>query len=251
MRTALGSRMIPAGFCLLFLLALPLTAGPITNFYSIDYPGAIRTDAYKVNDYHQVVGAYQDAGGAFHGYIFDYGHQTFTPLDFPRSNRTLAYGINDNGEVSGYYRDSGNVVHGFRYSGGVWTSIDFPGSTRTFIYGDASDSLVGRYRDSNMVFHPFICTRNSGCSAWPDYPGASSTVPYAINDSGTSVGYWADSTGSVYNGYSYDGSTFALGAYPGALATFAEGINNSGDVVGAWGGTDTLYHGFLYRGGVY
>jgi uncharacterized membrane protein len=78
-----------------------------------------------------------------------------------------------------------------------------------------------------------------------NYPGGKTTIAFDINDVGTIVGSYYDSSGSEH-GFLYDGIDFTTFDYPGADWTEAAGINQAGDVVGYYGyNTDNLMHGFL------
>lgn len=79
------------------------------TFREVKFPGAIRTKALGLNDQGEVVGAYFDSSGVFHGYLLRQGN--FTTVDPPNSTRTEATGINNAGIISGYLTDSNNLVH--------------------------------------------------------------------------------------------------------------------------------------------
>ena len=68
-----------------------------------------------------------------------------------------------------------------------------------------------------------------------DFPGASKTQAYGINDSGQIVGGF-----NFYNplGFLYAGGVFTGLTFPGSEATAAYDINNSGTIVGYYS-----YHG--------
>lgn len=77
-----------------------------------------------------------------------------------------------------------------------------------------------------------------------DFPGASRTNVYGINDAGVVVGWYTDDL--VYSGFLYNGSTFTSLQVPGAYFTDALGINNAGMIVGEY--RDGYNHGFFYDG---
>jgi probable HAF family extracellular repeat protein len=82
-----------------------------------------------------------------------------------------------------------------------------------------------------------------------NYPDASQTVAFGINNSGSIVGYYRDAIGHTH-GFLYEGGTFSSIDFPGASETYAVGINNSGDLVGWY--ALTIHgpgRGFLYSGG--
>lgn len=79
-----------------------------------------------------------------------------------------------------------------------------------------------------------------------DFPSASLTEVYGINDSSTAVGRYRDATGD--HGFVYSGGNFTPFDIPNAFGTITWGINNSDDIVGLYsdaaGG-----HGFVYSEG--
>ena len=84
------------------------------SFITIDYPGAVTTKAFGINEAGQIVGGFINVGD-WHGYLLSGG--SFTPIDVPRSDSTRAFAINAAGEIAGEFVD-GTGRHGFRFSGG-------------------------------------------------------------------------------------------------------------------------------------
>lgn len=81
------------------------------EFIPFDYPDALSTAAWDVNPSGAIVGVYQDAKGAAHGFLLDDGE--FTSIDFPDALETRAFGINARGDVAGSYVDAAKRTHGF------------------------------------------------------------------------------------------------------------------------------------------
>jgi hypothetical protein len=71
-----------------------------------------------------------------------------------------------------------------------------------------------------------------------DFPGASDTIAYGINESGTVVGYWdlLDPNGNLlaFHGFKWQDGAFTQVDFPGAVDTAVFGINARGDLVGGW-----------------
>src|SRR5256886_13193716 len=72
-----------------------------------------------------------------------------------------------------------------------------------------------------------------------DVPGAPCTLPFAINNGGQIVGYYAETCTAVgpypngpVHGFLLDRGTFTTIDFPGATSTRAHGINNGGQIVG-------------------
>jgi|GEM_PF-2562755 len=219
-------------------------------FTSMDYPNAVETMIYDINNSGQTVGAYIDAGGECHGFFHD--GTTFTSIDYPDAEETRAYGLNEGGEIVGQYADAGGLVHGFLYDGTGFTSIDHPDATETMAYGiNDSGQIVGSY-----YFYNYDVTEEEiHCGFLYDgagftiifHSGATKTMAYDINDSGRIVGGYYDASGEQHGflyDVLYDGTSVSLFDYPGGGDTVVLGINQAGAITGSYGGGDE--HGFFY-----
>lgn len=84
-----------------------------------------------------------------------------------------------------------------------------------------------------------------------NFPGADSTTPTGVNDSGKVVGYWQDNNNNLH-GFSWDGANYTNVDYPGASDTEALGINNAGEISGVyWTNAGGSAHGFTLSDGTY
>lgn len=83
-----------------------------------------------------------------------------------------------------------------------------------------------------------------------DVPGASATIPQAINASGQIVGYTLDSLGARH-AFLLSGGSFTTLGLPGWTSAQASGINNAGQIVGFYFDQASTVHGFLLSGGTY
>ncbi|HET9181517.1 MAG TPA: hypothetical protein VFP59_05240 [Candidatus Angelobacter sp.] len=83
-----------------------------------------------------------------------------------------------------------------------------------------------------------------------DVPGAISTAPTGISNSGTIVGQVQDASG-VFHGFLADQNGVVIGTFdfPGAARTLPNGINEKGDIVGSYANEDGIPHGFILRNG--
>jgi hypothetical protein len=78
----------------------------------LDYSGSTATQALGINSKSEIVGSYNDAAGAMHG--FAYVNGTWTSLDDPNGvGITLVNGVNDSGTIVGFYAVSGTINTGF------------------------------------------------------------------------------------------------------------------------------------------
>jgi len=89
-----------------------LADGTLTT---LDPPGSTSTQAFGLNNRGQVVGAYLDAAGNTHGFVYRDGR--FQSVDDPQGvNNTLINGINPRGQIVGFYGPDacgGDVCNGF------------------------------------------------------------------------------------------------------------------------------------------
>src|SRR5262249_25707616 len=135
------------------------------HFATIDVPGSLITETFRINNRGQIVGANLVASGSlFHGFLYDDGLFTTIDLPFPGLIDDSALGINDLGQIVGSYQSTNaqgaRGLHGFLDDHGRFTTIDVPG---------------GSIRPS--------------ASAWD------------INNKGQIVGDYVDFTGSRYLGF--------------------------------------------------
>lgn len=126
----------------------------------------------------------------------------------------------------------------------TYTNISVPGSIFTEATGVSSNNVVGIYYSSDRIVHGF----SQGQSGFQtlDYPGASLTEPFDINDSGLITGY--ATAGSTF-GFVRTGGGFNAYSVPGSLITQAYGLNGNGDIVGHYLAKDGSGHGFKLSGG--
>jgi len=153
--------------------------------------------------------------------------------------------INNSGQIVGYYVDSAGTPHGFlRATDGTITTIDVPGATATIAASISNTGwIVGSYANSGTTVGEIVGqTVNHGFTLSPDgktlttfdVPGASTTVPIAVNSSGLVVGQCSLAS-DPYVGVlgfmmSPDGKTFTT--FSAVDNTYPAGMNDNGDVVG-------------------
>ena len=161
---------------------------------SIDYPGAVFTEAIDINDSGLVAGWYGDTT-TDHG--FTYNGSKFTKIDYPGSIGTAAYGINSAGEIVGVWFDQSSNEHSFSLSGGTFTSLDYPGGRITQASGiNDSGEIAGTYRDSNNAVHGFIYS--GGTWETLDVAGAGATGLNRIKNNHEVVGWFSDAIGETH-----------------------------------------------------
>jgi hypothetical protein len=85
-------------------LVAPAAAQATTTWTTLDFPGSTATFAVGIGPSGEIVGGYEDSGGALSGFILRHG--TYTTLDVPGAADTAAAGINSSGEIVGNYRNA-------------------------------------------------------------------------------------------------------------------------------------------------
>jgi len=256
LQTLLDPRSLPMlrRHFVLKLLAASVLAAPVLaggnryTFTSFDFPGAVSTYGWGINNGGAIVGFFDFADGVEHGFIFSGG--SFAQVDVPGSVGTLYGGINDGGMSAGRY-DSPKVgnAHGFILNGGNFTPFDVPGATSTSAHGiDLEGDIVGLYVDAAGVTHGFLFS--GGQFTTIDYPNAPFTISHGINKNGQIVGEYQDATGATH-GFLLSGGKFTSITYPKAVYTQALGINSSGQIVGRYRLSDGVNHGFVLSSGTY
>ena len=169
-----------------------------------------------------------------------------------------AAGVNDTGAIVGGYIDSSNVWHGYERSGASFIPIDVPfaGAMGTFLYGiNNSGEVVGTWTKtaSGDDFHGFALVGSTYTAL--AYPGATYTLPTAINSKGDVVGQYG--AAEVTHGFLLSGGTYTSFDPPKSVTTFPFGINDAGNIVGSYCETNECENtyqglkGFVLRGGVF
>jgi uncharacterized membrane protein len=245
---------------MIFLLALSLTAGVpaetlADSWTTIDFPGAIDTRAFGINENGDIVGLYYTADGTGHGFLLseDGGQGSFHSIDFS-DVFTNAISINDAGDIVGRYTGAEDVTHGYLLRNGQMTMIDFPGAVFTVAAGinQAGDTIVGRYDDADSITHGYRLTLSSGQFDPFDPPDSVHTEAVRINSHGNIVGYY-QSADNTFHAFLRHDEIFTTVDFPGARDTGNPtgliGINDFGDIVGSYDDAAGRRHGFLLSDG--
>jgi len=118
----------------------------------LNYPGAIQTLAYGINDSGVIVGFYQDANSVGHGFIYHNG--AWSKLQFPNGRSTQLYGISDANVIVG---ESGQF-YAYMYKNGTTKQIVFPGSITTQVRAIAPGGLIAGMPDNNTRKQGFLAS---------------------------------------------------------------------------------------------
>jgi uncharacterized membrane protein len=151
------------------------------TFSSIDVPGAVLTQAWKINASGEVTGRHKSPDGQWHAFVMSDGE--FTSIDVPGAIQTAglpaSVGINADGDIVGSYcsaapcpvrvTDNLAAVHGFllrhedRDDAWQVTTIDFPGASGTGALGiNARGDILGVYADASHRIHGFLRSNAHG-----------------------------------------------------------------------------------------
>src|SRR5262249_21781010 len=98
--TLIGGLFLTCVCCALLFYGQATADQPFT-FVSLDYPGAISTELFGINNRGDVVGSYQNPENFFHGFVYQGGQ--FTSIDGPGAAFTQIKGINDSGDIVGTF----------------------------------------------------------------------------------------------------------------------------------------------------
>jgi uncharacterized membrane protein len=122
-------------------------------------------------------------------------------------------------------------------------TADFPGADATEATGVNAGKTVGifSFGPTQLAF-----TFNGSRYAIYSVPGATVTIPFAINANGQIAGGYADSS-NVAHGFVDTAGTITTIDFPGAVGTVVTDANSSGQLSGYWQDASTI-HGFFYDG---
>jgi hypothetical protein len=235
------------------VIVLMLVVGALSSAYATDYsytmvnyPGALYSLPYGINNAGTIVGVYGSQGFTLSG-------TTYRPVNYPGAVYTIPQGISNGGTIVG--QCWGVVgVNSFTLSGTTYSPL-IPGGGTIVPYGINNAGTIVGAGPGGGTFWP-----SGGVLTALYYPsgiqGSATTVSaYGINDAGTIVGTLFTPSpsslgGGVWQGFSLSNySAFGSGPYttlnyPGALDTWVYGINDTGTIVGTYGDASGAPHGF-------
>lgn len=221
----------------------------VSNFQSIDVPGASQTLAYAIAG-NTEVGQYTQNGVT---YGFEETGSSVTTLNHA-TDRTPAntylrgvYVDPNTGNTTllgGYYSKDG-LSHGFSQTGGVYTAINDPKGVSTYVFCKSGDTVVGYYNLANGNSIGFSMTGGTYSDIIDPNAG---THTYLRSISGnTIVGDYTDKN-NVSHAFSETAGLFTdINLPPGVQSSSARGI--SGNIVaGFYTDLNGITQGFLEMG---
>jgi probable HAF family extracellular repeat protein len=237
-----------AAMAFVAMMATAQAAEAQYTYTKIMYPASTWTEASGINDAGQIVGTYTDTSGVAHGFLYQNG--VYTKLDYPGKAHNYAFGIDDAGNVVGSFSEvmPRGPYHASLRLNGVWSEYDFPGNETDGRAINTNGDIVGIYNAGyGTPDHGFLKIGENYTSI--DYPGASLTYVFGLNDAGWVTGTYRDATG-LLKGFAYKDGAYASVVYPTATETYIGGINNLNAMVG-WKVEGGKVGGFVAMAGKY
>ncbi len=169
---------------------------------------------------------------------------TYQSIIDPIATTTRAYGISNSGVISGQAWGGSAGQETFSLSGGIFTHYMPLNGAGTYVGKIKNDNVIAGQvavpQSGGYNYEGFTINTANGAVAAINVPGASSTIAWAMNDSGVLVGGYSTATSNlsfVDNGGTF--TTFGLGSGSSLFD-----INNAGVSVGYYNdGTGT--HGMV------
>jgi hypothetical protein len=228
--------------------AATITVNVIATF---DYPGAVATYPYGINNNNEIAGFFSDGTGSF-GFTRAADGQFSGPIVDPDDTHmlTAVLSLNDSGTICGWFWGADNYYHGFFLSDGTYTTYDVFGELDTEIKGvNNVGDFVGTYFDTVTFFQGFISV--GGTVTRIEIPGGTYITPNDLNSSNQVVGFYIDGASNV--GYAFYSDTSGQLHYPinapHGKNTYLYGINDQGVMVGGYAtqsGHTRAAHGLVF-----
>jgi hypothetical protein len=223
------------------------------RYASENFPGSVQTQVTGLNDNGDTVGFWSSMDTAsmvndnFGFYKLD-GRESHT-VQFPTGDNAKPpvdqlLGINDGDIAVGFYTNGGGSNRGYTYNINTrqFTRVLVPG----YPTGTAGPSLTAAAINDHRDVAGFYIDRNGNTDAFLayrhgkfrtlDYPGASATQAFGVNDRDELVGDYTDGSGSTatMHGFTWTpgGGFVSVDDPNGVGATTINGVNDAGDLVG-------------------
>lgn len=188
------------------------------QYSSIDYPGAVATEALAIDNrgVPTIAGNYVDSAGTVHGFVSIAGQ--FSPVNAGFAVNLSVTGINDGGQMTGMYDLGGPLgsaqTFGFTGNAGLLTPLNYPGSAST---------LANSINNSNQVAGTVKIQFTSGyIQEKPFHEGGGNFQPLdssgifsraqalGNNDAGIMVGSFVDPLGGTHAGVAVPAQLLSL-----------------------------------------
>jgi probable HAF family extracellular repeat protein len=224
------------------------------DYINENFPGSAQTQVTALNNHGVTVGFWVNGKGANHGFYAINGRH-FRQVNFPTANNAKPQvdqllGINDSDIAVGFYTDSHGSNHGYSYNirRHRFRSINVSGDSNVTAaaINDRGD-VAGFATNSAGTTEAFLKQPN-GRLIRLNYPGASATQAFGVNNGNEVVGQYTVGTGNSATTHGFvwlRGLGFENVDDPNGIgATTINGVNDRGDLVGFYtdsnGNTDGL-----------
>ncbi len=228
--------------------------GTLGVLHEVQFPGAVSTEGWNINQDNSIVGYYDLADGRRHGFIAkpvrDDGvpddaptelNYTFESIDVPGVDFLELTASSDFEDYAGNTKSAdGQKTVGFTLINGVFKTYDFPGAKNTYFYALGNNgNAAGHYEDSEGKHHGIVL--ENGELRQYDFPESVETEIYGISDAtGALTGNFIGTDG-IRRGFSGE----IVVEVPGVPETFADFINAEGVMVGSYVDADGIYHAYV------
>jgi uncharacterized membrane protein len=179
-----------------------------------------------------------------------YQNGVYTTVDMPGMAHNYLFGINDAGHMVGGVSEilPRGPYHATLFADGSWSLYDFPGNETDGRAINSFGHIAGIYNAGfGTPDHGFLKVGDEYTSI--DFPGASITYVFGLNDAGYVTGTYRDALG-LLRGFVYLNGAYSTLAYPGATETYIGGINNANAMVG-WKVEGGKVNSFVFSGQSY
>lgn len=236
-----------AYLCLLFVgMAASVQARAEYKYTLVDYPGAVSTLFWGINNAGLIVGQaslVDPVAGPYFDFTYDPGKGVFTPIpDVPGHANTAAIGLNENGTLVGTTNPDGVAASAFILDKkGEHTVFNQPGWDDTRARAIGSSGKVTGYSSTAdfSEFTGFIYNPKDGSFIDIDFPNSATVIPQGINGRGDVVGSVVFRPGGAPDG-NPPGTYAFLRDKSGSIALFrinatltrARGISDGGTITG-------------------
>ena len=236
-----------AYLCLLIVgMAASFQARAEYRYTLVDYPGAVSTQFWGINNAGLIVGQaslVDPVAGPYFDFTYDPGKGVFTLIpDVPGNAGTGAIGLNEKGTLVGSTSPDGVASSAFILDKkGEHTVFNQPGWDYTNARAIGSSGKVTGYSSTAdfSEFTGFIYDPNDGSFTEIDFPNSTIVIPQGINGRGDVVGSVGFRPGGAPDG-NPPGTYAFLRDKSGSIALFrinatltrARGISDAGKITG-------------------
>ncbi len=212
------------------------------NFVSENFPHSVQTQVTGLNNVAITVGFYVDKKGDNLGF-YAHHRQHFHTVAFPTNDNAKPQfdqllGVNDHNVAVGFYTDSHAVNHGFSYNIAThkFHRIKVPGDTNVTAAGINDLGDVTGFATNSLGTTEAFLLQSDGNVIKLNFPGATSTQAFGVNNGDELAGDYVDGTGSTATtqGFTWaPGFGFQTVNDPdGTTSTTINGLNDRGELVG-------------------